>query len=286
MGYEILYNKQFIKVDDKRVIPFIQSGSNNCYEWSGTGNRQRRARDWYNTVGYNPEGKIIANADDILADIIKERDATLVSYPEDTAETINKSYGSYKAISVGGRSQRSTSFGSYLGFFKQGIAQAKTIEELAEKGIEIYITTSRYSKDELAEKGLEEKPSVTFTTTEQLVSVIDEYEAYYKGTGVCYYISTHSPYSIESMQKAERRAKKAALPAKRLLEIDNYYVLKCLQVSGYFIKQSKRAYRYAFNPNNGKKFMTEKEANAYHKTMKRRELFAVEKINGRTTILA
>lgn len=36
MSYEIVYNRQFLKIDDK-IIPLVLYGSNNCYEvmWNG-----------------------------------------------------------------------------------------------------------------------------------------------------------------------------------------------------------------------------------------------------------
>ena len=45
MSYEIIYDKQFIKVrkDNQDLhVPMVLSGSNNCYEHSG-----RRERSWF-----------------------------------------------------------------------------------------------------------------------------------------------------------------------------------------------------------------------------------------------
>lgn len=44
MSYEIVYNKQFLKIDGK-IIPLALYGSNNCYEPLPNG-RQRREREW------------------------------------------------------------------------------------------------------------------------------------------------------------------------------------------------------------------------------------------------
>jgi hypothetical protein len=290
MSYEIFYNKQFIKVDDNRVIPMVEMGSNNCYEASG-GNA-RRARDWHNSTAFNKDCNVITTNADLLAEIEKWQadkfKGQYVSEGEEpsTEAEFNKRFGYHTLLAMYGKHTTTTSYGMFLGFFKAGIANAKTIEELAEKGIIFYLTVLNYCEDKATEKGLEIKDRVAFTSTEQMIAAIAEYEDYYRGTGVGYYISTRTGYAIESMQRQDRRAKKAALPKKEPIEVSEYYALKCLTTTGYFIKQSRRKYRYAFTPSGGKKFASEKEAIRYHKRMKNNGLFAVEKIAEKTTIFA
>ena len=290
MSYEIFYNKQFIKVDDQRVVPMIEIGSNNCYEASG-GNA-KRARDWHNSTAFNKDCNVITTNADLLAELEKWRVSTFESaYVREGEEPVteaefNKRFGWYAGLAMYGKHTTSTSYGMLLGFFKLGIKNAKTVEELAEKGVIFYLTVSSYCEDTAYKKGLEIKDRVAFTSTEQMIAAIADYENYYRGTGVGYYISTYSGYEIERMQKAERRAKKSALPEKKLIDVSEYYALKCLTVTGYFIKQSRRKFRYAFTPDGGKKFLSEKEATKYHKRMKNNDMFVVEKINGRVTVLA
>lgn len=290
MSYEIFYNKQFIKVDDQRVVPMIEMGSNNCYEASGRG--AKRARDWHNSTAFNKDCNIITTNEDLLSEIEKWRAASFESqYVSEGEEPVteaefNKRFGWYASLAKYGKHTTTTSYGMFLGFFKKGIENAKTIEELAEQGIHFYIRVSMYSETTAAEKGLEVKKMVEFTSTEQMIATIADFENYYRGTGVGYYISTRSVFEIERMQKAEKRAQKATLPKKRLIDVSEYYALKCLTVTGYFIKQSRRRFRYAFTAEGGKKFISEIEANKYHKRMKNNDMFVVEKINGRATILA
>ena len=47
MSYTILYAKQFIKIDENHVIPFILQGDNNVYE-----SDRKRARDWGNSYAF------------------------------------------------------------------------------------------------------------------------------------------------------------------------------------------------------------------------------------------
>jgi len=46
---------------------------------------------------------------------------------------------------------------------------------------------------------------------------------------------------------------------------------------GYFVKNLKRGYRYAYTSTGAKKFINEKSANKFHKSMKNKDLFKVIK---------
>lgn len=52
MSYSIVYNKQFLKIDDK-IIPLVLYGSNNCYEPLPNGRQRREAllEIWENAKG-------------------------------------------------------------------------------------------------------------------------------------------------------------------------------------------------------------------------------------------
>ena len=41
MSYEIVYNRQFLKVDDK-IIPLVLYGSNNCYQYDYNTGKEKR----------------------------------------------------------------------------------------------------------------------------------------------------------------------------------------------------------------------------------------------------
>ena len=62
MSYEIIYDKNFIKVEQENketvYCPMIYAGSNNCYEHSYNG-RERRARDW-SPFTHITKGKLLA----------------------------------------------------------------------------------------------------------------------------------------------------------------------------------------------------------------------------------
>ena len=45
MSYEILYSRQFVKLDEERVLPIILSGSSNCTMFWG--NKEIRERNWF-----------------------------------------------------------------------------------------------------------------------------------------------------------------------------------------------------------------------------------------------
>ena len=61
MSYEIIYDKQFIRMP-KGFIPMALAGSNNCYQ-TGSGNKMKRSRDWGN---WNCINKLVCTKDELL----------------------------------------------------------------------------------------------------------------------------------------------------------------------------------------------------------------------------
>lgn len=110
MSYEIVYNKQFLKIDGK-IIPLVLHGSNNCYESLYNG-RQRRDRNW--NPFYIGSNKQIALLE---TDLIK-----MVESLCDGGEYQEHFMQNGKLIDDKG----------LIRFFQNGIKNAKTIEKLKE----------------------------------------------------------------------------------------------------------------------------------------------------------
>jgi hypothetical protein len=74
MSYEIIYNKQFIKVGENAFIPMLYWGSNNCYtnEMDRRGRSyQKRERNW-SRMQWITGDRITASYEDMLKAVEKE----------------------------------------------------------------------------------------------------------------------------------------------------------------------------------------------------------------------
>lgn len=267
MSYDIIYNRQFIKVDENRVIPFLEMGSSNCYEASGR--NAKRARSWGNSYAFTDNNDIIVENTKLLANIdafelsTKERCESYVKEYDDTWAYDPKKFGYHVGIAFYGKHTTGTSFNAFRSYYANGIKEAKTIEELLDFGITFSIHPYYFSEKDITSKGLDIKPRVTFTSTEQMLSVIEEYTNYYNGSGITLYIDTNSGWSIENMKKTLNRQKRKVIKTPVL--VDKYYVLETKQ-GGYFVKKTKYGYKYSYyrNASSTKAFKTEKEANKYN----------------------
>lgn len=155
MSYEIIYDKQFIKVQDnrgnttlERFIPMVLAGSNNCYEWSPSG-KERRARSWFpwtldvGLVGQEFEFLAYwerAKKDTIARNEARERDSYYEEYSDDR-------FGYWTAISVASKGTHRTTFKNITGIFTTGIKKALTIEQLASEGVDVIVKSGYITRD-------------------------------------------------------------------------------------------------------------------------------------------
>jgi hypothetical protein len=173
MSSEIIYNRQFIKVDNESVIPFLEMGSSNCYEASGKG--RKRARSWGNSYTFT-NGIIVKNID-LLDAIDKFEEQTKLNcigntkrYGEGWGYDANK-FGYHVGVSFYGKTTSSTSFSAFRAYYSNAIKKALTIEELWELGgIRITLTVYRWRDEDITDKGLEIKPNVTFLSLREQAS--------------------------------------------------------------------------------------------------------------------
>jgi len=187
MSYTILYKAQFIKVGDNAVLPLLEQGCNNLYETDIRGRSTRRVREWGNTYAHTKNG-LITPITDLLSSITEYRDGLVNN---NNGEYNDKSFGWYSGIAISPNSTRNTTFGKYLSFYKKAIKNALTIEQLRDKGITVTLYPYRWNDTDITNLGLEVKPDVTFTTTEQMIEKINEYKEYYKGSKVNLYLNVY-----------------------------------------------------------------------------------------------
>ncbi len=280
MSYHILYDKQFIKVDGNRVIPFYLGGDNNVYDFNN-----KRARDWGNSYAHTDKSMIVGNKqlldsiDDYRKQTIERSNDNVKEYKDESWAYDDKRWGYHTSVAMYGKHTTKTTFSAYRNFYKSGIEQALTIEELEEVGVRITMCVSPYVEDKvLQEKGLERKPSVTFTSTQQMIDAITEYEAYYGGVVILYLHEVGMDWYMIHKKRVRRNAKLEKQTEKKRVTVNEYYVL--YNGVGYFIKNKKDGYIYTFNPISSKAFIDEKTIKAFHKRMRNKENFEVKKIEG------
>ena len=277
MSYEIIYDKQFVKVNDKVFIPMILSGSNNCTEYSPSG-RERRSRSWFN-FGYLLGYAIAGSMEQMLEKQEEERKERMKS--EDYSD---KYFGSYSGLKINGTP---ASYGAYKGIVKTGCQKALTIEQLAEENVYLNIHTynSNDTIEELKKQGLE---PISFTprTTEQLEDFIKNVEPKYKGKKEGnLYISFSGMY--ESTPKRIRRkyfAKKKA--EKQEVKSLIGYTVKITDIEkeatiGYLYSYRGGGFRYTPYNTSGKQFLNKKDADKLAKEMNKRRKqfrFTVEQV--------
>lgn len=283
MSFDLLYDKQFIKVDDKRVIPFILIGCSNVYD-----HNNKRVRDWNNTYAHNEGRHIIADNDKLLANIDKYREDTMkrcaenvINYKDESWAYDDKRWGYHTSLSMYGKHTATTSFGVYKSFFKTGIKEAMSIEELITAGVSISLRVSPYyDKEEFATKNITELPKVYLKSTQQLIDTIAEYEAYYANvkSATLWLSESGMDRYLDKKRMSKRIAKIKQRAEKKSVTVNEYYVL--YNGVGYLIKNTKKGYQYSYQPISGKAFINEKTANAFHKRMRNKKCFEVTKIEG------
>jgi len=246
MSYTILYAKQFIKIDETHVIPFILQGDNNVYE-----SDRKRARDWGNSYAFTKT--MITSNEALMQEIEKfkletiERSNENVKQYDETWAFNEKPFGYHTGIAIGGNHTTKTTFGMFKNFYANGIKNAKTIEELRELNCSIGMKV--WKDSDITDKGIEIKPDVMFLSTEQAVAVIKEYEEYYKGHNVHLYLFAYG------MDRVIAKLKKRKAP-KQKEKVDHYFRIDT--PFGYFLKNTRNGFRYGNW--SAKPFRTEKDA--------------------------
>ena len=281
MSYSILYDKQFIKVGDNLFIPMVECGDNNVYEAAGNG--RKRARSWCNDK-WIANGKTICTREDIenrvneiRNDAIKRCEDYVKEYDE-TWSYEDKRFGYHTGIAIYGKHTSKTTFGNFKGFYLSGCDGALTVEELLKYNVNVCVRLPYYNsvKEEIIKKGLQSKETVCPKTTEELINTIKEWDEYY-GNEIRYYIDFNYVWGLKNLKREKSKTKQRK--EKQLIQTKEYYVLKGVgNGMGYFVKNLKYGYRYAYTDTGAKKFINEQSANKFHKSMKNKDLFQVSKV--------
>jgi hypothetical protein len=243
MSYEIIYDKQFIKLPDNNYIPMIYAGSSNCYEWTGKGGKERRSRSWFPTTfvlgghAYGTPEAMLASVEKIRKEYFERERSEPV-----TEDKFNKNFGYYLGMYI--RGSRNTTFGMYEGIFKTGIKKARTIEDLLSHNISVDIHSYAYDNDKMKAAGLEPF-SIVPKTGEEFIRVYNEKKAEFGAKGYDIYVSMDAD---EWQMKQLRKEFKTANPSKRVKKekvITEEFVIRYPN-NGYFARATRNGFRYHY----------------------------------------
>jgi hypothetical protein len=278
MSYEIIYDKQFIKVSEDKFVPMILIGSNNCYDYNN-----KRARNWH---AYNINGSVVLTLDEMLEytnsvrqDIInrnneKEKDKWFEEYDD-------KSFGYWSSIAING-STRNTTYGQFEGIFKIGCKKSLTIEQLMEENVNIIVKNTYYNEKMKQKFGIEPF-SKSVTSEQELIDAINECNKLFKSTPI--QATVEFDYMPEDKPKRLRNKYFSKVKKEKLrVELDKYYTI--LVEGRYLSKHTSRGYMYSFySPQ--LKYATKNEAkkivNKFENKYPNRE-YEIEEINERVTL--
>lgn len=239
MSYEIVYDKQFIKVNTNngnKYVPMVLSGSNNCYEWSN-GGKERRARSWF---PFSLDGNLLV--DESMVNKYWENSLEeIINRTNDTKNDIKKSFGYYTGIYVNGN--RNTSYGNIKGIFDTGMEKALTIEQLKGEGISVIVSTGWITK------GSELKPlSVTVENDNEFIGAINKLEEHVKDSKV----SITVKFSGMHEEKPKYIRKKFfAKPEKELIKTNEVHVIK-VSNGTYVYKSHRGGFNYVWDAGTAK----------------------------------
>jgi hypothetical protein len=292
MSYELVYDKQFLKVEEngqEKFVPLILAGSNNCYE-QGRGIRDRRVRSWWNFT-WITDGDGFATLEQMVSKANGERERKIKEIKERNEKNIiegktewneeysDESWGYYIGMYINGN--RKTSFGNYVGIFKTGAKKAVTVEQLRELTCaNVYIETSYYADKDLEKFG-KKRVFVSVTTSEQLVEEYRKAEKYLEGTNVRPQISLSGGDEIGKRVRARLFSKQRV--QKSPLQVDHYFVVKDFELDNYVVKSKRNGYSYSYGKTYAKKFDKKSKAENYAKRLNKKynssNKFVVELVN-------
>ena len=263
MSYEIIYDKQFIKLPQKNkptmFVPLIFCGSNNCteiyYDRQGR-QRERRERGWH-CFTWLLDGSHFGTQEQMIERQNKERNDLIERQnKEDREEYQDSRFGYFASLAIGGSTHRTT-FGQYQGVVKTGCKNALTVEELIANNISVKIFTGSdyYSKEKFEKAGL--KPFTVYPKT--TAEFFEMYEAF---------IAKTSPFDIpcyiqlEANQDTLKRLRRTLNPKRKvrqLVEVEKWWSID-IENLGTFLKFTARGTRYSRYSDGGKQYTDEATA--------------------------
>ena len=245
MSYQIYYDRQFIKIDDKRFIPVTLDGANNCTQFDAFTGREKRERN-FRCNNYFAKNTITTKEEleQVIEDMRKGYQKSYKDYTDD-------SFCSYSSSELRGRKG---SYNAFKSFYLGGIKTAKTVEELKEHYMSVEISVYGGYHNEHFENCRKIDMSMTVETTEELVEFLAKAKEYYKETPISFSVCIDGDErSLKRMRKSERIVKQ-----KERVEVDHFFVVN-INETGYVYKCTSRGIRYSPYSTGGKRYRSEAE---------------------------
>ena len=277
MSYTIIYDKQFLKVPDGRIVPYMLSGSNNVTEYNYNG-REVRARSWA-ILYYYTQRKVLVDPDEFMKYVEAKVEKDIVHYAklyDATEEYTRQHFGS--AIGVALRSANSSvTAQQFINWFKNGIKNAMLVEEFIEN-----ISGMAYSASVREEEGevyFDEDCSFKagykrLETSEDFIKLQDCLDKKGNNVSWLYIRAVDDQYWIDKhLKKLRHKEKKQKAPPENS---NVYYVFK--DDGGYYLyKYTRNGYKVTPYSDAGKRYYTLKEAEIYLKQLRSRHAFNAHK---------
>lgn len=274
MSYEIIYDKQFIKVKDS-YVPMVLSGSSNCYEYGNNG-KERRSRSWFpfrlsNNLFINNE---IAKRywEDSCNDIV-DRNIERFTDRKNFMDEVKSSFGYYTGIYINGN--RKTTYGNINGIFKTGIEKALTIEQLKEVNVNVIVKSGYISSDNKDIKPF----SKVVDNEDQFFDAVKECEEYLRNTKISTTVEFSGMY--DDKPKYIRRK---FFPKKPKQLVKTNTIHNIITSNGTYVYKSTRGgYNYTYHKGSAKMYADINTAKAQAKRLSKR--FPNTEFNVETTKL-
>lgn len=282
MSYQIYYDKQFVRLGNQ-YIPMSLDGSNNCTETHNGYERRERnwnCRDYYfKSLGL---GQFFATSEIIFSSlnqwIEKQVKSSLDSEyrePHEDADYIKKHWGYYTGESFGGGCS-SLSLDQYLNWWKSGIKNAMTIEQLDNIGVHLEFSCFQWHSYSYS---LPVPQTNIIKTEEQFYIELKVWQDWAKECLITedaktfhpsiylHFAGHNSDYVTNALKRYRSQNRKVTVRPKIDVEQDHYFALY-MENHGYLSKYTSRGFKYiSYQSTSSKIFRTEKLAEKYRQDL-------------------
>lgn len=232
MGYEIYYDRRFLKIGDK-ICPIVQSGASNCtqYNWQG---KEVAEKNW-SVINY-------------------PKSEQLLFTPEELEDLYNNS-GFYDDEPYGFHKSRESYHKDFKKWLLAGIKTAMTIEEHLEIGNSIVIEGSVYTQAEDGHKTRKDFGEYIKSDKEFFIA-----HEMFRLKGMEHISIGFTSRNINTKKRSRKRK------TTDWNELDHYYVI---QTDGsyprYFVRLLKSGYKYTthYRSSSIRKFKKQADAQKY-----------------------
>lgn len=234
MSYEIIYQREFLKISDGRIIPLVLSGSNNCWQPSYNG-KWKRERNWFPI--YMQSGEKPAITPDALMNKISKY------VPSDYQQHFM-------------RNGKWVDDNAFVRFFENGIKKAKTLEELHDE-----LVCKEYLEGDLYFYDDKHNPHTVFkgimTSTKELEDFLKDVDKHFAENNL------NTPLYLYLGFSSGNELIKKKKPRKKHERLEEFYAITTQ--FGYVSKISRWGLHQTYSTTFAKQFKTEAKARKWMK---------------------